>query len=582
MVRRLLCMMAWLGLSAALPAAGMAATFAVTVDHTITSSDHTLQMVARLEGSSDNFSLDITPLEKDFYVTAEPDLKRAGQWREKHYRIGAKRHGVLKVPALRVTVGGKKLFSQPFQITILAADGDVDDVRLWVEDRLGGKHAWLHQQLTWQMRVLSTYPFAAVPDVQFPSFEGFDVRKLDSAVAGSVVKNGRRLFTMTWVYLLYPRHTGDLHITQPAVSARLAQHVKTHRIASGNPNFDAGETRIHTKKAHGKPLLIRVHTLPLAATGLPVGHLAITSELPDAHAFALEPLTWNIHLSGQAIRLADMPVLWKYLSLDDGLQTVREKPLVTMGRDGLQTKVDVLYRLILTPSKAGNLHIPTVDIAFFNPDQGRIEHAMLASRSVQVAPPRQSQGDEGFALSVSGSKHGSARQHSATVWWKWLAIGMFILWSLTIVAWFCWGRANKPCWRLPAWRYRARAPSMRKLLAERDATVQFSAIKAVSGLPARITPLGLLAFFPDLQDGAGEVDGPGNEGGAIATWLAALERGRWQHGELPPPLDELQVREMIRVIDAAIQSGGKVGTAAFDPAEFGRIGSYMEPTTVMH
>jgi len=570
-IRTMVCLMVWLVLSVA---TAMAATFSVTVDHTITSSDHTLQLAARLEGNSNDFNLDITPLQKDFYVTAEPDMKRVGQWREKHYRLGGKRSGVLKVPTLSVTVGGKKLVSQPFQIKMLTTDGAVDDVRLWVEDRLAGKQAWLHQQMAWQMTVLSTYPFAATPDVHLPSFEGFDVRKLDIGLPGSVVKDGRRLFSMRWNFLLYPRHAGKLHIAPPVASARLAQHVKTHRFASGNPNFDAGETHMHTKKAHGSAQTVRVRALPSAAAGLPVGHLALTSELPDEHAYALEPLTWNIHLSGQSIRHADMPALWKYLSLDDGLQTVREKPLVTVGRDRLQMNVDILYRLILTPLAAGKLQLPDIDIAFFNPDHGRIEHASLASRSVQVAPPRKSRSDESFELAAFGSQHESEGQQSAKVWWKGVAIGMFILWLLTIVSWFCWGRANKLCWRLSSWRHRARTPSLRKVLAERDATVQFSAIKAVSGLPARITPLGLLAFFPDLQDDGGEVDGSVNESGdgAIAAWLAALEHGRWQHGAMPSPLDEQHVREVIRVINAAIQAGGRSEAKVFDPADFGRIG----------
>jgi len=554
----------WLGLIVMLSAATvMAATFSVTVDHTTTGIDHTLQLAARLEGSSDDFKLDTTPLEKDFYVTPEPDLRRRGQWREKHFRLGARRRGMLKVPALSVAVHGKKLVSQPFQINILATDGAVDDVHLWVENTLTRKQAWLHQQLAWRMRVLSTYPFAAAPDVHLPSFEGFDVRKLDSAVAGSVVKDGRRLFSMTWNFLLYPRLSGDLRIDRTVVTARLTQRVKTRRFASGNPNFDAGETRMHTKKAHGSVQIVRVRALPPAAAGLPVGQLALTSKLPDAHAYVQEPLTWNIHLSGSGIRPADMPDLRKHLLLDGGLRAVREKPLVSERRKGPLMNVDALYRLILTPSEPGSLQLPAINIAFFNPEQGRIEHALLPSRSMQVLPSRRPRKDEGFEIAAVGSHHHQSEgRHDVAAWWKSAAIGMFMLWLATVAAWICWGRVAGMTLKLPQRRRRAQHPTLREICSAGDAMAQFSAIREMFGVSERVTPLGMLSLFPALRQ----------EGNEIAAWLSVLERGRWQHGELPSPLDKQHVQEMVRAIEAAVDIGDQTAARLFDPAGFGRIG----------
>ncbi|MDQ6959451.1 MAG: BatD family protein, partial [Mariprofundaceae bacterium] len=416
----------WVGICCLLPAASMAAAFSVTVDHTTIDHDHTFQLAARLEGTSDDFTLDITPLDKDFYVTRQRDTQRTGLWHEKHYRLGAKRTGTLNVPQLTVMFHGRKLVSQAFPVNVLDMSGEVDDVRMWVEDKVSRKQAWLRQQLAWHMAVFSTYPFAATPVVRLPSFDGFDMRRVDAAVPGERVMNGRRLFSMSWHVVLFPRRTGDLSIERPAVSARLLQTVKTHRFAAGNPNFDAGETRVHPRKAKGNELYVRVRALPSVAVNLPVGHLTLAADVPDAHAYVAAPLTWNIHLTGKAIRRSDMPDLWKNLLLEGPFTVVREKPLVSERKDGYDSSVDVLYRMVLSPSRQGTLRLPGMDLPFFNPDDGRVDHVSLAPRQLTVLPRRKTSQNEGFEIgSVGASRHIQPRMNDdAPVHWKTWAIAM--------------------------------------------------------------------------------------------------------------------------------------------------------------
>jgi len=552
---------AWLGLCCFLPGTAMGASFSVTVDHTVTGHDHTLQLAARLEGSSDNFTLDVTPLAKSFYVTAEPGAQRAGLWREKRYRIGAKRTGVLGVPALEVTFHGKKLRSQPFSVKVLDINGKVDDVRLWVEAGISHREAWLHQQLLWQMTVVGTYPFAGAPKINLPSFDGFDVQKEEGGVSGERVVNGRRLYTKSWYVLLYPRHTGSLLIARPVVSARLSQWVKTHRFAAGNPNFDAGEALVHVRKSAGSEQRVHIRVLPLSAEHLPVGRLILASDIPDTHIHAGEPLTWNIHLTGKKMRKSDMPDLRQRLPLDGPFSVIREKPLVSVRNEGYYTNVNALYRMVLTPSTPGVLRLPAIDIPFFDSDRGRIEHASLTSRTLRVLPPRKSSNNEGFEISSVNPEHEYGGRNSAPVRWKGLAIGMFVIWLVTLAAWFFSGKAPITLRRLPLRRHGARASSLRRVLAARDSTGQFSGIKDILNMPGRVTPLGLLAHFPDLREGGGE----------IAAWLESLECGRWQHGNMPPPLDGKHVRKMVRIVRAALEVDAKT-SETFKPADFGRIG----------
>jgi len=549
----------WVGACCFLPAVAMGAAFSVSVDHTEIGRDHTFQLAARLEDSSDNFILDVTPLEKSFYVTTERDTQQSGLWREKHYRLGAKRTGVLEVPALSIMFHGKKLVSQPFSVKVLGTDGDVDDVRLWVEDGVDHNHAWLRQQLVWHMTAFSTYPFTGTPDVHLPPFDGFDVQKLNSGVSGARVIKGRRLFIMTWRFLLFPKRTGDLRIARPEVSAHVLRMVKTHRFAAGNPNFDAGEKRGYSRKATGSEQRIRVRALPVAAAHLPVGHLALSSNIPDTHAYVAEPLTWSIHLKWKGMRKNDLPDLHKQLLLDGSFSAIREKPLVSARKDGHHMSMETLYRIVLTPSTQGELRLPAITLSFFNPDHGRIEHALLDSRTVQVLSPRKASVDEGFEISHVGTHRGHGRENSVVVWWKGLAIGMFVLWLATLAAWFFSRRASMVR-RFPSRLHRTRKHSLRRVLAARDAASQFMNMKDVLGVPERITPIGLLECFPALRDGE------------PAAWLEALERGCWQRGAMPPPLDGKHIRDMVRMIETALCEKDDISSKVFNPAGFGRIG----------
>jgi len=557
-------MIIWAAMCCFFPAAGMAEVFSVSVDHTTISRDHIFQLVARLKGSSDDFVLDVTPLTKNFYVTAERDTKRAGLWREKHYRLGAKRTGILNVPALVVMLRGKKLSSQPFQVKVLDTSAAVDDVHLWLVDKVSRKQVWLRQQLLWQATVLSTYPFAGAPDMHLPLFKGFDVQKVDVAVPGEKLMDGRRLFSISWRVLLFPLQTGKLAIARPVVSARLLQIVKTHRFAAGNPNFGAGDRRIYTKKAMGKKQAILVRALPLAAAHLPVGHLALTANIPDKHAYVAAPLTWNIQLTGKQIRRSDMPDLRKRLLLNGPFTVAREKPLVSVRKDGYQMSVSALYRVVLTPSKQGQLRLPGMDVAFFNPDSGRIEHTSIAPRLLTVLPQRKSVQSEGFEIDgEKTARHLGARMNNVVLsGWKMLAIGMFALWLCTLAAWFFSSRRRLAAGHVFSRRSRRRSvmPSLRRALAARDAEVQFAAIKDALGLPESMTPLGLLAYAPALSAG---------ESGA---WLDALERTRWQGASKPQTLNNTCVRNMTQIIRTSVQNEVSTTSQVCNAAAFGRIG----------
>jgi hypothetical protein len=105
-------------------------------------------------------------------------------------------------------------------------------------------------------------------------------------------------------------------------------------------------------------------------------------------------------------------------------------------------------------------------------------------------------------------------------------------------------------------RGKERRASFRRVLAAQDASEQFVRLRAMLGLPARLSPLGLLEMVPELQ------------GDAIGAWLVSLERGRYAAGERPPPLDDRAMRR-IRALLRRRQPEAPV----FYANQFGRIGA---------
>ncbi|HKJ82486.1 MAG TPA: BatD family protein [Mariprofundaceae bacterium] len=551
MVRRVLFlvwMVSWLVVPASAWAAGK---LVATVNHDRIAKDHTLILSVRLNGSDADFSLDLSPLKQDFYVIPKGSGHQAEKWLEKRFQLGPKHTGVLQVPALRATSRGEVYSSQPFTVKVLNKTGDVDDARLWIDTDVDRSSVWNHQQITYRFSVFSTDEELS-PKLSLPAFDGFRVEAVKKSVHEERVMNGRRVQVSSFKYLLFPKQAGDLVISGPVMHATLVQTAKGRRVAAGHASLGDQRRILRQKVARGAARRIHVRPLPADARGLPVGQIEIHSGVSESRGVAGEPLTWTVTMQGSGMLAVSLPDIKQQMRIDGTFKAYPETPDISMKKSDATALASGIWRVVLLPQTSGKMSLPSIRVPYFDPQHGRVENAVAKTVVLQVAPPRQSQDSVVFRADPShrGARTGPVRGIAG--WWKWLAVTFFLLWMGTLLTWWLSPRRFVA---LLKWRP-GRRLGVRWVLSASDDHEQFERLKRYLSVPASLSPLGLLDFFPDLQ---------GSESG---KWLEALEKSRYASSGQPPALSARLVRQMRDTINRAARK--PVDRVA--PEEFGRIG----------
>ncbi len=532
------------------PAWAQGAELSAFVDHDTIALDHTLQLSVRLSGSDSDFQLDTTPLDRDFYVIVKSPTHKSGAWFEKHYQLGPKHTGTLTIPALHARHGGRTFVSRPFQVRMLARRGEVDDARIWIETRVNNRHVWQRQQVRYDFVVYSTDPFVGVPHLTPPGFTGFQVRVLRSKAAGERVIAGRRVRTLSYAYLLFPQRAGELRIDAPRIAAEVVQFARIRRIAAGMKSFGEKKRIVRFKRATGAVQKIEVEALPAAARDLPVGRLSLVSKVSEARVVAGEPLTWSLRLEGESMPAAALPRLGRFMEVSGDVKLYPEAPVVSERMDDRGLHSRVLWRVVALPQHAGVIDLASVRTRFFDPQRGRILRVRTEPVHLPVSPPAAPERKEVFRAAAPPAQAAVSTMAGVSVWWRRSALALLLLWVTTAGLWFMRGHR----WSTTLQRRRLRRISRRRLDSASNSAEQFAALKELLGLPARISPLGMLEKYPELrQEAAG-------------SWLLDLERGLYGSGDLPGPLRGREIRNFLRLV----RNRRAKAVPIFRAAEFGR------------
>ncbi len=534
-----------------LPYRAWGADLKAFVDHDRIGRDHTILLSVRLLGSDADFPLDTTLLEKNFYVIAKASTHQSGAWFEKHFQLGPRHTGRLKVPVLHTLFHGKMLVTRSFSVHMLAERGEVDDTRLWIETHADRHSAWRRQQINYRIVIFSTSPFLGVPRIELPDFARFLVQKVHEKVPGERIVSGRRVRTLTYDYLLFPRQAGRFTIAAPRVSARLLQFVRVRRMAAGMESFGAGKNLVRSRHAMGGIQIIHVRALPVQAENLPVGLLDLHSGISEPKAVAGEPVTWTITLHGKGLQAASLPDMSRLMHIPGTFKTYPETPAVTVKRTPAGMVVHALWRLVALPQHAGSIDIPAITVPYFNPVKGRIEKTAADALHLTVSPAGKMEKNDVLHVGAPLVHAGSVTLPGVPVWWRWLAVAFFLLWLVTLGGWLLRARAASLFLR----RKKRRHVSTGWVASATGSIEQFERLKRMLDLPARLSPLGLLDMYPGLRENA------------AVGWLTALEQGRYMSGEIPRPMG----REAIRRIAGIIRATRRPPAMHFNPSGFGRI-----------
>jgi len=351
------------------------------------------------------------------------------QTRMFEYQISAPRKGKFKIGAAQVIVDGKPYKTQPIEIAVTEGAGggaippqarhqrqqqqddamgdEVDEMENMFNQLLqrhmgrgvpgapGGQaqnvnpneaffiqldvdkdKVYAGEQITASWYLYTRGQIADIDTLKYPDLKGFWKEEIEmatrlnfeQAVINGVVWQKALLVS----YALFPIKSGK---------AIIDPYKAKCTVVVGGP-FGFGKAYPFTKAS--KPITVEVQDVP--SSGRPpefsgaVGHFAVNAALDQNNVPANQPVTMKLKFSGRGnAKLIDLPPL----NLPKSLELYSQKAEAKFFKDGTSYKE---FEILLIPREPGQLEIPAIKAAYFDPDKGKFELISSNKLMLTVTP----------------------------------------------------------------------------------------------------------------------------------------------------------------------------------------------------
>lgn len=318
------------------------------------------------------------------------------------YTLLAQGAGPAEVPSIEIDVGGTVHRTEPIRFevsrggtgppgTATGSEPSGDDVDVFLRARVSNERVWSGQGVVYQLDLLDAEGVAEIDWIDVPSFSDFWIE--DDAVqtrAESYTTNvGGRPYRV-WPLVrkvLVPTRAGEFTIEPYAVRVAVS-------AGRWDPFSDPFRSRRKTVVRKTDPVTIRVRALP--EEGRPesfsgaVGDFSLSSDVDRTTTSVDDAVTLRVTVSGAgflkstaAPRLGSTPQLRVFEPKISDAARVRS--------DGLESSK--AWEWVLVPLSVGEVELPEVEFAFFDPEAG--EYRTLRSQPT--------------VLEVSGRAEGGGR-----------------------------------------------------------------------------------------------------------------------------------------------------------------------------
>lgn len=478
---------------------------------------------------------DLSPLTPDFVVlgtSTNHTLSIVNGRRESRTILGIalrpRREGHLTVPAL--TISGQR--TQPVSVDVVASsDAGVAsaDRPVVLEGKADPAQAYVGQQIDYTLRL---YFAVNLADGQLgdPSAEGAEIRRIGQDANYQTTRGGRRFNVVERHYAIFPQHAGTLDIQPPTFQGTAVDPTDANSFFGAGEPVNAVAERLH----------IDVRARPASAADgawIPARELKLTLDgVPaDGKGRVGQPITLNMRLEATGMPFEALPAL--SLPKLDGADVYPDKAVTGSGSSGSWVTGRRQQSFAVVPTRAGTLHIPETTLHWWNVVTDKAEVATVPAHDIEIAAgsgapaaatPR-IQGGSVSAPSNAATVAGTASTPLATggMPWRWLFVGVLVLWLATLAAWFVLSR------RGPKKGASTAAPLAPAATRERPAHDQF--LKSAGGNDLAAMERALLQWAhivrPSIRS-LGALSSALREG-AQRDAIAALQRARFAGGEAP-------------------------------------------------
>jgi hypothetical protein len=433
--------------------------------------------------------------------------------------------GVLGIPAIEI----RGETTQPLQVRVRApATEPRPDADLLLEVEVDTESPYVQQQVIYTVRLLYA---VTLLDGQLdePRAAGADMRRLGGDATFSRDIGGRRYSVVERRYALTPLSSGALTIEAPRFRGRALTGPRGGRM------FDPGSV----VSASGRALELEVRPRPAAASEpwLPAASIEYSLQANASGSLRVgEPLTLTLRLSARGLAAEQLPELG--LPALEGAEVYpdQESSQTREGPGGLLGERSRSFAVV--PNRPGTLEVPALGIDWWNtaddaaaraatePLRFEVEGAVRAG----VAPaPAQPDGTDSAEPAASDTDRfpGLPAEGGVHAGWRWLALGLLLLWLSTAFGWWRSARGvRRPAPEAATSAPPRAGPELAQALRQGDLAAIAEALRALAA--AR-------GLGRDLEACARAMDDPGQ-----AAAVSALQRALYADAPGAEALQQLR------------------------------------------
>ena len=315
------------------------------------------------------------------------------------YRLIPRAEGVVKIPPLRIAVGGESAQSSPLTLTVshaaasrnpspvsaLSVSGKMPEgtPELFVKATVDHPRVVLNEQIVLRLRLYSRVDILGDVDWKPPSTSGFWTEGLGPARQGRVTLHGMQYAMMEIPTALFPTKAGTLTIGQGRMRCRVARVIQPPDPWSmlAVPDVVSQEVTLLSD-----PITITVEPLPPGA--------------PPGFQGAVGEFSFGLHVDGLTVRAGEPIGARAKIRGTGNVATIRDPEIHARGAArqyvaGSSTRLDRNgNRLIgerevdvaFVADQPGSMEILPVRFAWYDPEARRYRSQTSDSVSVRVLP----------------------------------------------------------------------------------------------------------------------------------------------------------------------------------------------------
>jgi len=459
-------------LSLWLIAASVQAEVRASVDNSQVRAGDTIQFTLSHDGQTGS-KPDLTPLEQDFDVLATSRSSNVSivngslsSQTQLQMTLSPKQSGPLTIPSLawgnersapiRITVGSggnAQSGTNQSQSGNVFLKAVVDDSRPYVQGAVN---------LTVQL-------YAAVPlyraTLDLPASSDVLVQQLGEDQKRETNIDGRPYEVIERHYLLFPQHSGALHIPGPVLDAQVPVQSRNDPFSDffgRSPLADMMQD-VRPIRVHAQDIALDVQPRPAAATAsywIPARKLDVTAQWhPDSlTAQAGEPVTLDLHLRAEGLTAAQLPDVASLIDLPPGLKAYPDQAKLANTAQNGTVVGERDQSVALIADRAGDFQIPALKIQWWDTLASQLREIELPARTLHVTPgaggavSAPAPTNRPQAATAASSSQSNAQKNSGqgvSHWpWHWISLILVILWLATLLAWWL-SRRRAPKVSLP-------------------------------------------------------------------------------------------------------------------------------------